>query len=111
MGRWGQKPVTPQKGEQVETYVLSTPALEELYAKYGRPGEIAPGIKAERGRDNHRRQQAVVTEEAAAPPPEVRGDIESNLDELDESADGSEGRDENEAEHEHEHDEEDPGDE
>lgn len=99
MGRWGQKPVTPQKGEQVETYVLAPTALEELYAKYGKPGEIAPGVKAERGRDNHRRQQAAATEETVTPPPEVLGEIETGLDELDETHEGSEAHDESESEH------------
>jgi hypothetical protein len=85
MGRWGQKPPTPQKGELVDTYTLSPTDLEELYSKYGKPGEIAPGVKAERGRDNHRRQQAAQQEEPTpSPPAEVLGDIEATLEDPDE---------------------------
>lgn len=78
MGRWGQKTTAaaPQKSDHVESYTLSTQALEELYKKYGRPGEIAPGVKAERARDNHRKQAASNEE---APPPEVMGEIEETL--------------------------------
>ncbi|MDD4587447.1 MAG: hypothetical protein PHC60_03505 [Heliobacteriaceae bacterium] len=39
---------TPGKGLVV--YRLSPESLEDLYRKYGRPGEIAPGVKAPRKR-------------------------------------------------------------
>ncbi|AEF94883.1 hypothetical protein Desca_2044 [Desulfotomaculum nigrificans CO-1-SRB] len=37
---------------QVHDYVLSTDELKELWAKYGKPGEIAPGVKAAKKRNN-----------------------------------------------------------
>lgn len=83
MGRWGQKPAAPPKGDVVDTYVLSPTDLEELYRKYGKPGEIAPGVKAERGRDSHRRQQATPAPEVevASPPPDIMGEIEATFEE------------------------------
>jgi hypothetical protein len=77
MGRWGQKPAQP-KGDQVATYTLSADDLAELHQKYGKPGEIAPGKKAERTRDN-RKHQAAQNEEVPPPPPEIMGEIEETF--------------------------------
>jgi len=37
---------------QVRDYVLSPEELKEIWAKYGKPGEIAPGTKASKKRNN-----------------------------------------------------------
>ncbi|AEG61190.1 hypothetical protein [Desulforamulus ruminis] len=42
---------------KIHDYVLSPEELKELWAKYGKPGEIAPGTKATKKR-NHRNQPA-----------------------------------------------------
>ncbi|WP_170294034.1 hypothetical protein [Heliomicrobium undosum] len=38
------------KPKGMHTYHLDPESLETLYKKYGRPGEIAPGVKAPRKR-------------------------------------------------------------
>ncbi|MBC9782957.1 hypothetical protein H1S01_00360 [Heliobacterium chlorum] len=38
------------KPKGLHTYRLDRESLEQLYQKYGRPGEIAPGVKAPRKR-------------------------------------------------------------
>lgn len=37
---------------KVHDYVLSPDELKEIWAKYGKPGEIAPGTKATKKRNN-----------------------------------------------------------
>lgn len=37
---------------QVRDYVLSPDELKEIWAKYGKPGETAPGTKATKKRNN-----------------------------------------------------------
>ncbi|QGG49315.1 hypothetical protein [Heliorestis convoluta] len=39
------------KSKGMVTYQLDRQSLEELYKKYGRPGETAPGVKAPRKRN------------------------------------------------------------
>lgn len=39
-----------EKPKGLVTYRLSPDSLEDLYQKYGRPGEVAPGVKAPRKR-------------------------------------------------------------
>lgn len=46
---------------RVNDYVLSPEELKEVWAKYGKPGEIAPGTKATKKR-NHRRNQETIEE-------------------------------------------------
>lgn len=41
---------------RVHDYVLTPEELKEIWTKYGKPGEIAPGTKATKKR-NHRRNQ------------------------------------------------------
>ncbi|KAB2952545.1 hypothetical protein F9B85_07720 [Heliorestis acidaminivorans] len=40
-----------EKTKSLVTYRLDQRSLEELYKKYGRPGETAPGVKAPRKRN------------------------------------------------------------
>ncbi|WP_041274497.1 hypothetical protein [Desulforamulus reducens] len=40
----------------VRDYVLSSEELKEIWAKYGKPGEIAPGTKAAKKRNARRSQ-------------------------------------------------------
>lgn len=42
---------------RVNDYVLSPEELKELWTKYGKPGEIAPGTKATKKRNNRRNQE------------------------------------------------------
>ncbi|CCO08991.1 hypothetical protein [Desulforamulus hydrothermalis] len=46
---------------RVYDYVLTPEELEEIWAKYGKPGEIAPGTKATKKR-NHRKNQQNIAE-------------------------------------------------
>ncbi|ABZ83009.1 hypothetical protein HM1_0390 [Heliomicrobium modesticaldum Ice1] len=38
-------------GNEVRSYLLSPEELEELWARLGKPGELAPGIKAPKKRN------------------------------------------------------------
>lgn len=38
-------------GNEVRSYLLSPEELEELWARLGKPGEVAPGIKAPKKRN------------------------------------------------------------
>ncbi|SHF04501.1 spore protein P [Desulforamulus putei] len=46
---------------RVYDYILTPEELKEIWAKYGKPGEIAPGTKAAKKR-NHRKSQQNIEE-------------------------------------------------
>ncbi|SHK48600.1 spore protein P [Desulforamulus aeronauticus] len=48
---------------RVRDYVLSPAELEEVWAKYGKPGEVAPGTKATKKRNSRRTQDHVEASE------------------------------------------------
>lgn len=43
----------------VRDYVLSSEELREIWEKYGKPGEVAPGTKATKKRNTRRSQNNI----------------------------------------------------
>lgn len=52
----------PSKNNMMITSSLSKDELEDLYSKYGRPGEIAPGVPGQRRRTFPRPPAPVIAE-------------------------------------------------
>lgn len=50
-------------GNEVQSYVLTPEELEEIWAKFGKPGELAPGIKATKKRNKLSAIRSEKTEE------------------------------------------------
>ncbi|AQS58569.1 spore protein P [Desulforamulus ferrireducens] len=48
---------------EVRDYVLTPEELEEVWAKYGKPGELAPGTKATKKRNSRRNQNNIQASE------------------------------------------------
>lgn len=53
-------------GNEVQAYVLSPEELKELWEKFGKPGEVAPGVKATKKRNKLIDNRAASSEEQLA---------------------------------------------